>query len=487
MNQREKYLFSDHFKLAKSQALLDFVDVPLSQGDIPLFIDPYVISLRSDNWSIDCHNMIFNFFQEVVTRIKNDKLQGAKELLAGLSEPNETKLGLSKGKTSRGRGIGPEQADHLFVALKESTAVKTGFVENLEDCELLIDGISKDKISDITTNIIKSKLIEYTAIQCKLYDIPTQTQSIKNVWSPTQNCWTSVYADLPTYDYLPIILIPKAITRRSLIFNHQNFYNHEILGYLQEEHYNSDSSLNRTLKSGAKRPPTKKDLKEKHPISKQFIFETTKEKPILLENYKNRVTRTFDDISNGDILRILNLPFEDQNEQLIKTLKSIPVGAKDASAYHDFITGILSFVFYPMLISPQKEKEIHDGRKRIDIVFTNSARDQFFWNIHAKRNIPCPYIMFECKNYSTDVKNPELDQLAGRFSPNRGRLGFLVCRKFENKELFIQRCKDTVNDDRGWIIPLDDQDVERLMKFSSSNQRNHINNYLEEAYKKLVF
>ena len=29
--------------------------------------------------------------------------------------------------------------------------------------------------------------------------------------------------------------------------------------------------------------------------------------------------------------------------------------------------------------------------------------------------------MVECKNYFCDVANPEADQIAGRFSPNRGQ------------------------------------------------------------------
>jgi hypothetical protein len=76
-------------------------------------------------------------------------------------------------------------------------------------------------------------------------------------------------------------------------------------------------------------------------------------------------------------------------------------------------------------------------------------------------NISCPFVFVECKNYTSDPANPELDQLSGRFSVNRGRFGILVSRSFTNRALFIQRCNDTYRDNRGLIIPLEDREMIR--------------------------
>ena len=80
----------------------------------------------------------------------------------------------------------------------------------------------------------------------------------------------------------------------------------------------------------------------------------------------------------------------------------------------------MELLFYPNLSLPRKEKDIHEGRKRIDIVFDNSSETGFFFNLPNKNILlPCPYVYVECKNYTGEVANPEIDQLSGRFSNRR--------------------------------------------------------------------
>jgi len=115
-------------------------------------------------------------------------------------------------------------------------------------------------------------------------------------------------------------------------------------------------------------------------------------------------------------------------------------------------------------MAPTIEQEIHDGRKRIDLVFDNAATAGFFHSLHDISQIPSQYIFVECKNYSRDVANPELDQICGRFSPNRGRFGIVACREIDNMEMFLARCSDTYSDDRGLVVPLVDADMRSLIK-----------------------
>lgn len=374
--------FSEYYILNKNQYELDFVDVPVNNGDIPLFIDPYAISKREDRWSVDSHNAIVDFFQGVIDKIKEGEPNKAKYMLSGLREPNQTRFGLSIGKKPRGRGIGGNQAESLYSALVDSTAVKTGFIKDLEECELLIEGISRDKISDITTNIVRHKLIEYTQTQCEIWDIPVGSVPSGMIWDHVNEKWSSHYVNLPKCHGKSVILVPKAVARFDLEFNHQEYYQHFVLNFLQEEHLSANSSLVRTLKDGTKKPPFKTVLKELHPLTKQFLYEFSKKNPDVLERYKKSKNYQLQDITVEDLLLFI---FEESDNEiaedfslLAQKLDEIPAGDSSATDFHNHIVGVLTAIFYPSLINPRKEREIHKGRKRIDIVFQNAAREGFF-------------------------------------------------------------------------------------------------------------
>ena len=157
-------------------------------------------------------------------------------------------------------------------------------------------------------------------------------------------------------------------------------------------------------------------------------------------------------------------------QSLIADLQGLQAGTDNATQFHRLVTGILEIIFYPNLIYPTLEQGIHDGRKRIDLTFDNAACDGIFYRLSQNMGLPCQYIMVECKNYSSDIRNPELDQLSGRFSPNRGQVGFIVCRTIDNFDLFLNRCRDTYRDNRGLIIPLIDDDLIGLL--SNHNEWN---------------
>ena len=460
--------FSASFQLDKSQGELDFVDIPIG-SDLPIFIDPFAIALRPDRWSQRAHATLISFFERVIAAIRNDDAETALELLGHFREPNETRLGLSR-RRPRGRGIGHLQSRELFDALGASSAVRTGLLSSLEECELLVEGIGRDKISDLTTNVIRAHLAEYTHDQCNLLGIPTREVSLGPHYSADTGQWESGYFMLPVIRNKAFLLVPKAIVRFDPAYNHQRYYRQVVLSFLQAEHLNANSSLVRTLKNG-RRVVRKKDVQASFPCTKENLFRFSQQHPEALHRYRDRLVG----LEQQGPTSLVDAEDEELiAEALGQALSSIPTGNVNATSYHQIMVGIVEFIFFPNLLYPRKEREIHQGRKRIDILMENGASTGIFLRLHQNRGLPCSFVAFECKNYVTDVANPELDQLSGRFSPNRGKIGFLCCRRFEDRRLFVERCRDTFRDARGLVVPLDDDTIRKFLDLIGEGRRKQI-------------
>lgn len=454
------------YNLKKTQHELDFVNINPNR-DFPVYLNPFVFSTRSDQFSVEATRTITGFFQHNLSLIKSNYIDDARQNFFHLNEPNETCLGMSSHRP-RGRGIGDNNADDLFESILKSRALKTGLVEHLEDTAIFIPGIGKDKVSDMTTNIIRLNLIKYTQEQCDLLGIPlTQDVASGFFWDMNSLSWRQEHMNMLIIGNNRILLVPKGVVSYIKEFNSGKYHQHYALEFLQEDHLRRNTSLVQVRygKNGLirRRFVTKKDLiKTELTADKELLSDFTKKHPEVFNNFRKGAAT--------EIIAIANADFENINvnnliDFLIKKLKIIPKGSKDAMAYHTLMIGILEFIFYPNLINPVKELEINQGRKRIDISFDNGAPSGgFFYRLQHSFNIPCPYVFFECKNYTKDIQNPELDQMIGRLSPNRGRFGIIVCRDIEDENLFMQRCSDSYKDQHGLTLPLIDNDIIQILE-----------------------
>ena len=452
---------SQRFSLRAAQAQLEFVDIDL-ESDTPLFVDPRALRLLDSEWAEECVALIQDFFRVVLQNIASGHHDQAKRLLRVLREPNETHLGLSRGRP-RGHGLGYESAGDLWEALSESEAVTSGLLEDLEDTILMIPGVSNDIISDIATNIIRRPLIDFTIESCGYHGIPlTQNVDSGPMWNPVSHSWETQYVSLPIVDGTRLILVPKAIVRKRLEYNSEDYYNNYILEALREFELSANSELVELLRNGNVRV-TKKALREKYGTGKDVIVRLTREHPELLDQYRaaKRASPlrplTNDEFAKGNVDQVVDW------DSLLGAVMRLSPGSADADTYHRAVEALFQALFYPSLVNPVRESKLHEGRKRIDIRFTNSARDGFFWRVHNHHNVQAGFVVVECKNYSEDVTNPELDQIVGRFSPTRGRLGLLVFRKADDWNTCLARCRDAFHDDRGWILPIRDEDLQVLV------------------------
>lgn len=479
---------SDYYKLGRTQPTLDFVDVDI-QNDVRLYVNPRAIRLLPSVWGAECTSLIQSFFGSVLTYIRAGDHQKAVELLQTLREPNETHLGLSVGQ-SRGRGLGTKSANDVWASFAKSKAVTSGLLQDLEDTVLLIDGISVDIVSDIVTNIIRGPLIKFTQETAKHHNM-LLVQNVESgpIWSPQTKQWINKYVDLPVTSAGKLLLVPKIIVRQNMDYNVDQYYRHYIMTHLQQVEIDANSSLVEIIKTGKNKGTpkvTKKKIEKKYKkgkSTKATVREQTEKAPSLFKKYKTEHDKPSQPLTHGLISDLSHCPKPDW-DKLLGDVISIPTGKPDAYRYEDKVEALLSALFYPNLTNPIPQQNIHDGRKRIDIQYTNMASQGFFkW---LASHYPTPHVFFECKNYGNEIGNPELDQIAGRFSPSRGQFGIIVCRQFKNKDRFIQRCKDTCNDKRGYIIPLDDEDLKLLVQSAKTDLDFQDWNLLKQRFDNLI-
>lgn len=447
------------FELGVTQHEIDFVDID-TEADMPLFLDPLFLSSRRDAWSVKASRSIRSFFQTFVRYAREGELDRARALFNHLHEPNETCLGLSRGGP-RGRAIGVDNAQKLFESILASRAVETGIVEDLEDFRLFVPGIDKDKVSDMTTNIIRSHLIEYTKSQCELWGIPMQPRMPTGFcWDRGSASWVNGFDDALVVDGKRILLTPKAVVSFVKKYTADIYYRHFALTFLQHEHLSMGSALVQHRKDGTPYV-TKESLKERvAPFSKEFLAEFTGKHPDIFRDFRGWAIAQSAPLTNADLTE--SDPAE-VARFLAQQLREVAPGSEGATRYHRLCTGILEFLLYPKLTSPVIEQEINQGRKRVDLVFDNSAESGFFFRVHNTYQIPAQFVFVECKNYNRELANPEVDQMNGRFSVNAGKVGLLMFRDAEDFQTLLLRCRDLYLAQRNVILPVRDRDLLDLL------------------------
>ena len=159
---------------------MDFA-IQFFDEDIPLYVDPFLLWKSPSLQDQSLHTAITNSFNHLNYLIKKGRGEDAINVLVNLSECPEVGLGVSKSRN--GVKIGIKQAKEilsLFVDIPEYS--QFGFT-HFEIIQLYISGISKDRVSDIACNYIKSFLIDYTIEQCEINRIPTEGVILDSVYN----------------------------------------------------------------------------------------------------------------------------------------------------------------------------------------------------------------------------------------------------------------------------------------------------------------
>jgi hypothetical protein len=301
------------------------------------------------------------------------------------------------------------------------------------------------------------------------------------MWDGQRRNWVSREVDLPYVAGMPVLLVPKYAVRRELSLNSQEFYNKQVTDFLIAEHERAASSLVQALRA----PPkiTKGEIRAKNPKSKDMLADIASKHPHLLDVYK--------DLARDEARILINIAKDDISVaqacvDLEAALRATKPGKEHADRYHRIAMHILTVCFFPDLIQPHKEWDINGGRKRIDVVYTNAANEGFFAHRRDAPNTAATMLIVECKNYTKDIANAEIDQLLGRFDRNRGFLGFITCRKVDDRKLVDERCRDLAKAGTAFIIVFNDDDLFAFLDARKMEDDERLQGLLHSAFRAII-
>ncbi|MFJ8815823.1 hypothetical protein [Amycolatopsis thermoflava] len=225
--------FSEYFSINNPEQYEWFNQ--LLETDTQLFVDPFQMFKEptSSPWR-SAHDEIIDYFQMAFELLaghhRNPKsLQYKKVLqLMEFPEPEEFGLGfVSVGR--RGSGTGKGFAELMVRAMSDAVELGLHDIVHFEELGLLVDRIGRDRISDITCNILKPRIIDYTQKVSQELGIECVELPVKHsVFDEDRLKWTSGRFSLPMNPFTekPLLLIPWRFLRELPALNAEDWWNY---------------------------------------------------------------------------------------------------------------------------------------------------------------------------------------------------------------------------------------------------------------------
>ncbi len=427
---------TDYYDVLVTQDEVGFA-IPFLDEDLPLFLDPMLLWKSTVAIDNALHSQVVAAFNGIGELYKSGKQEEAKNILVELSECKE--VGLGSSATRKGRKISLPKASEILSLFVDVPYIAAHGLGHIEAIQLLTDDISIDRVSDITCNLLKSTLIDFTIDQCTKFGIPLKRANVENVYDFRTKTFKTESINLPV-DHLgnPIILIPKEWLKHSPWINFEDYFK-----YYQHNQPGAKGSLSRAS-----------------------LISFNRSNYDLVRNYLKLRELTSDQLHRDPLFSAL--PVISAKRALSNMLK-LPTGKTDGAdkKYEDLITKLFTSMLYPNLDFADSQSRTEDGVLIRDLIFYNNKSFDFLEEIHS--DYGSRQLVFEMKNVA-ELEGAHVSQLNRYLKEQFGRFGVIVTRKMPSKAVY-KNTIDLWSSHRKCIIILDDEDIKTMCLVYESKQR----------------
>jgi hypothetical protein len=421
-----------------AQSNVDFA-IPFLHEDLPLYVDPFLLWKSPSLQDQSLHGAMIAAFNRLGALWKQGKADEASRTIQQMSECEEVGLGAAAKKMGKRIGLpAAQQILNLFATIPLYSAGFTHF----EEIQLFVDGVSKDRVSDIACNLLKSFLIDYTIEQCDKLRIPRSRTSLHDVYDHQSHKLVVIeQIELPVdpTNGAPILLVPKRWLRHSPWIGFDDYFKN----YIPKDDNHNSVVWDRVTLLNFNR--------QNYGVVQQYI--ALKE-------------RTAADCSVDPLFRQIPLMSAKRKLSAIRTLPSGKAGNADRK-YEDLVVELLANMFYPHLDYADDQVRTDSGAQIRDLIFYMNREIDFLEDVfkdYGSRQLVC-----ELKNVR-QVEREHINQLNRYLSDEFGRFGVLVTRNPLPRPM-RKNTIDLWSGQRRCIIPLTDEDLSLMVDLFEEKRR----------------
>lgn len=434
---------TDFFGVSASQESLDFA-IPYFDEDLPFCVDPFLLWRSPSQLDTGLHSSLVDAVNFVCSLGQGRKIEEGVSLLIRASECREVGLGFSR--TRRGVRISEKTAREILAVFQSIPQIRRNGFAHVEELQLYIGAIGKDRITDFACSFLKSFLIDYTISQCEKHGIPLSDTVIADVFDTRKRKFCdSEKVKLPINpdSGAPLMFVPKRWLRKSPWINSDDY----IRGYFLEE----------VLKRNEVMP------------EKGEILLFNRKNFDIVSGYVEVKERSQNDCRNDPLFT--QLPVISAKRKLNEAI-GLPTGKGDKAdkRYEELQVQLLSTLLYPHLDFADTQCRTDSGALIRDLIFYNNQSVDFLKQL---------FVEYESRQIVVEMKNvrevlPEhINQLHRYLGGDFGRFGIILTRSNVSRRV-ERNLIDLWSGKRVCIICLTDEDMALMVNVFESRQRSPI-------------